>query len=143
MPLAAARNVICYSFSVEGVELRGPCWRNNQRNAGNCNFHNKIWYRSGPGGTELVVSKRYWWRSRTRHRVSCGTEMDRYRNGSSCDPEMVWYRTRPTPTRIGARMAPTSPGASNAACLQRQLPTAPRPSAHGICEIIQICRPNS
>jgi len=50
------------------------------------------------GGTELVVPKRYWWWSRTRHRVSCGTEMDRYRNGSPwCGPEMVWYRTRPTP----------------------------------------------
>jgi len=87
--IAVSRNVICYSFSVEGVELRGPCWRNNQRNAGNCNFQNKIWYRSGPGGTELVVPKLYWWWSRTRHRVSCGTEMDRYRNRSPRRPEMV------------------------------------------------------
>jgi len=63
--------------------------RNNQRNTGNCNFQNKIWYRSGPGGTELVVPKLYWWWSRTRHRVSCGTEMDRYRNRSPRRPEMV------------------------------------------------------
>jgi len=56
------------------------------------------WYRSGPGGTELAVPKRYWWWSRTRHRVSCGTEMDRYRNGSPCGPEMVPNATYPNDT---------------------------------------------
>jgi len=54
-------------------------------------------------GTEMVQVVpnwwyRWWW-SRTRHRVLCGTEMDRYRNRSPYGPEVVWYRTRPTPIK--------------------------------------------
>jgi len=46
------------------------------------------WYRNGTGGgPEHDIA----------FRVVPKWTLDRYRNGSPCGPEIVWYRTRPTP----------------------------------------------